>query len=120
MIAPMFGRVRLCSNVREIKPPNGQLPIELERGAHRSAPVVRFDPKVREHSLDRVALRLGAVLGKDRFRNPTTAAQPWRQEPLFDALNRRCSSDSELAGSGDGVDASRRHLCAKVTVSNCH
>jgi hypothetical protein len=24
------------------------------------------------------------------------------------------------AALGDGVDAPRRHLCAKVTVSNCH
>src|ERR1700736_354187 len=28
-----------------------------------------------------------------------------------------CDGPAEL---GDGVDAPRRHLCAKVTVSNCH
>ena len=51
---------------------------------------------------------------------PTTAAQPSSPEPLKMPHTCRSQCSSGSAQLGDGVDAPRRHLCAKVTVSNCH
>jgi hypothetical protein len=59
MFRPRCDRVHLSSDVSEIKlvfsiPPERQRRIraELECGAHRSLPVVRFDAKAGERSLD--------------------------------------------------------------------
>src|SRR5436309_1205109 len=46
------------------------------------------------------------------------------QRPRSNGRTRPLSGHSPTAAQtaqlGDGVDAPRRHLCAKVTVSNCH
>jgi hypothetical protein len=39
---------------------------------------------------------------------------------LTGSPRRFVTGDPATATLGDGVDAPRRHLCAKVTVSNCH
>ena len=58
--------------------------------------------------------------GEGLLTEPTPAVRPGRGERVFMTQTCRSQYPSAPAQLGDGVDAPRRHLRAKVTVSNCH
>ena len=51
---------------------------------------------------------------------PTPAVRPWSRERVFMPHCCRSQRRRRVAELGNGVDAPRRHLRAKMTVSNCH
>jgi hypothetical protein len=71
------------------------------------------------HCFDRIVI-YGYLSGLSR---PEQVVHFFRQVVGVPVVSKEVLSqrtDDYQAWVGDGVDAPRRHLCAKVTVSNCH
>jgi putative SOS response-associated peptidase YedK len=95
----MCGRVRLSSDVSEIKlvfgiPPERPTPAQLERGAD-SLPVVRHDAKAGQRSLDILRWGLIPYWAKDikaGFANINAKAEGIERKPAFGKAfeRRRC------------------------------